>query len=123
MTWSDHDGAPPPGTVLCRFDALADGVGTAFPFGDGPYAFRLFVIRRGDTLTAYVNACSHLGIPLNPGVDHTFLTPDGTAIRCQHHGAQFAIDDGRCLKGDCDGIGLTPVPLAVVDGAVVIGDV
>lgn len=122
MMWSDHPDAPQMGTKLCALDDLADGRGTGFDFGDGPKPFRLFVVRRGDEVRGYVNACPHFGIELNPAPDHTFLSPDGTAIRCQHHGALFAIDDGRCLKGECDGEPLSPVPVRITGGTVVIGD-
>lgn len=122
MTWSNSPTAPAPGTVLCALADLADGVGTGFDIaGTGASRpFRLFVVRRGGRIWAYVNACAHFGIELNPGRGHTFLSPDGSAIRCQHHGALYAFDDGRCLKGDCDGEGLTAVPVAVRDGLVVI---
>lgn len=119
MRWSDHPYAPAGGTRLCTLAGLADGIGTAFDFGDEK-PFRLFVVRRGDQVWAYVNACAHFGIELNPGRDHTFLTPDRTAIRCQHHGALYAIKDGRCLKGECGGAGLTAVPVTVRDGVVFV---
>ena len=122
MTSPNAPNTPLTGTILCALDTLTDGIGTGFDIGDDARPFRLFVVRKGDTVWAYVNACAHFGIELNPAADHTFLTPDGTAIRCQHHGAQYAIDDGRCLKGDCDGDGLTPIPVRVRNGNVVIGD-
>jgi nitrite reductase/ring-hydroxylating ferredoxin subunit len=122
MSWNDHPDAPEPGTILCTLDALADGLGTGFDFGAGAKPFRLFVVRRGKDLQGYVNACAHFGIELNPGADHTFLTPDGAAIRCQHHGARYAIEDGRCLGGACDGDGLTRVPVRIRGGDVVIGE-
>lgn len=120
MPWSDRPNAPAPGTDLCALDDLPDGIGTGFDFGGGDKRFRLFVVRQGIDAFAYVNACAHFGIELNPGADHTFLTPDGSAIRCQHHGAQYAIVDGRCLKGECDGEGLTPVPLRIEGGRIII---
>lgn len=121
MKWSDHPNAPARGTRLCALDGLADGIGTAFDFGSEK-PFRLFVVRRGNRVWAYVNACAHFGIELNPGRNHTFLTPDGTAIRCQHHGALYAIEDGRCLKGECGGDGLTAIPVAMRGGFVIIDD-
>lgn len=121
MTWTEHPHAPRPGTRVCRLDDLVDGIGTGFNFGDEK-PFRLFVVRKGLQVWGYVNACSHFGVELNPGADHTFLNPDGTAIRCQHHGALFAIEDGRCLRGECDGEGLTPVPVRIRDGHLEIGE-
>lgn len=122
MTWNDHPNAPKPGTVLCPLRNLKDGCGTGFDFGADDNPFRLFVVRQDTAVFAYVNACAHFGVELNPGRDHTFLTPDGTAIRCQHHGAQYAIADGRCLKGECDGVGLHAIPIVVLDGNVTISN-
>lgn len=121
MTWSDHPDAPPPGTLLCLLEDISDGGGSEFVFGDGDKPFRLFVVRRGPEVRAYVNACAHFGVPLNQVPAHGFLMPEGH-IECQVHYARYAFEDGRCLRGECGNEGLVPVPVVVDDTAIRIGD-
>ncbi|MEM6530970.1 MAG: NifU family protein [Myxococcota bacterium] len=47
--------------------------------------------RVGDTVKAYRNACSHLGMPLDGG------EVAGGIITCPYHGFEFALDSGDCL--------------------------
>ena len=90
-----------------------------FRIGDGDWPFRGFVVRSGERLVAYQNRCPHAGHPLNWS-EHRFLTPDGTAIICASHGAVFAIDDGACRGGPCNGKPLTLVAVVVRDGIVYV---
>ena len=66
----------------------------------------MLAIRRGDDVSAYVNACPHVWLPL------TFRSPrllseDGERLTCSNHLAQFAVDDGRALSGPVEpGCGL-----------------
>jgi len=68
---------------------------------------------------AYLNRCRHLPVPLvvlrskrPPIVESTdFLNPDGTALECRTHGAQFRLEDGLCIEGPCEGLPLYPLPL------------
>lgn len=120
--WNDTPFAPFPGEKICALEDLTDGIGTEFVFGAGKKPFRIFIIRKAARIWGYVNACAHFGVPLNPGKGHTFLTDDGSKIRCQVHSAEYAIEDGSCARGECDGEGLTAVPLILVDGEVLIGD-
>lgn len=122
MSWTDLPNAPAPGTVLCAANDVTETRGRGIDLAGAPKPFRLFIVRRGADVFAYVNACAHFGIELNPGRDHTFLNADGDSIRCQHHGAQYAIEDGRCLKGECDGDGLMAIPVTVRAGHIVIDD-
>jgi len=62
----------------------------------------LFVIRKGDELRAFKNACPHRGVELNWTPDN-FLTADGDYIQCGMHGALFRIDNGECIHGPCIG--------------------
>lgn len=78
-----------------------------------------FVVRQGNTIRAYLNSCPHQRVPLNWKPD-TFLTPDLDAIQCSLHRALFRIDDGYCTEGPCAGRSLTPVPVTVENGQVVI---
>ncbi len=106
-------------TVLCPLDAIPVPGSKGFTLGRGEAACEIFVVRDANGLRAYRNACPHTGGPLDwtPG---RFLTRDGKAILCATHGALFRIDDGYCLRGPCAGQSLTPVPVAVRDGLVVL---
>jgi len=81
----------------------------------------MFVVRRGNDVFGYVNICPHAGTPLDwtPG---QFLTRDKTNLLCATHGAQFRIEDGLCVAGPCPGSSLTPVPIGILGGDVVIAD-
>jgi nitrite reductase/ring-hydroxylating ferredoxin subunit len=122
MDWKDLPSAPKPGQEICALDAIDDGVGREFEFGDGDRPFKMFIIRQGASLHAYVNACAHFGVPLNSRKDHRFVTEDRRQIICQVHYAKYAIDDGRCLSGECNGEGLKPIPVFVRDEVVIIGE-
>jgi len=88
-------------------------------FGDPPTPFEMFVVRRGENAWGYFNSCPHAGSPLNwtPG---NFLDRSNTLIQCATHGAQFNMDDGACVSGPCPGSRLTPVPVVVKDGKILI---
>jgi nitrite reductase/ring-hydroxylating ferredoxin subunit len=42
---------------------------------------------------------------------------------CDKHGALFEVDTGLCLDGPCEGKGLSPLSLQVVDGSICIANV
>lgn len=68
----------------------------------------VFVVRRDGAITAYRNACPHLGIPLN-WQENQFLDTEGGLIQCATHGALFLIDSGECISGPCAGDYLSPL--------------
>jgi nitrite reductase/ring-hydroxylating ferredoxin subunit len=106
--------------MLAALGAVADGSAREFRFG-ARGGFSMFVVRRGETLAAFVNACPHFGTPLNDRAP-TFLTPDGSRIRCTTHFSEYRIDDGFGLVGFGKDCWLDPVPVHLMDGAIVIGD-
>ncbi len=110
---------PAGGTRLCRLDELPDPGARGFVFGHGTKRTELFVIRRGDRVYGYVNACPHQGTPLETFPDR-FLTRDGRQILCTTHGARFRLTDGRCVHGPCKGKALTPLSLVVHRGEIVL---
>ncbi len=93
---------------LCDLDDIDDGGSAGFIAG----ATMVMVIRQGQRVFAYVNACPHIGAPLDfsPG---KFLSADGSHIMCSTHGALFRIEDGFCVSGPCAGDALKPVDAAV----------
>lgn len=106
---------PPPGTLLCRVADIPE-TGLALERDD----WRLALVRRGERVTAFVNACAHFGVRLNAKPDRGFVDPVRGVLVCHVHYARYAPDDGRCLSGECGADGLVPVAVTVRDGNVVI---
>ena len=104
--------------ALCRADAILDGTSKGFPPAPGGFT-GLFAIRQGDAVHVYVNACPHIGTPLNWTPDR-FLSHDGSRIVCATHGAEFRIADGECLRGPCFGDRLERVVIQIKDGIVYV---
>ena len=103
-------------TPLCRIGEIEDGEGRGFVLGEGAEALSVFVVRAGQRAFAYVNACPHLGTPLDwggfDGTGSRFVSADSGNILCATHGAEFRLEDGFCLAGPCIGAGLQPVALS-----------
>lgn len=108
----------PSGISLGALDLIADGAARNFVIALRAGRFHGFVVRRGDTVTGYVDRCPHMGVPLAQTLDQ-YLSPDGALIQCSWHGALFRIDDGACVGGPCAGARLNPWPLQVRDGRIV----
>jgi nitrite reductase/ring-hydroxylating ferredoxin subunit len=104
--------------ALCRVDDIPDGGGKGFPAPAGSFT-GLFAIRQGNDVFVYVNACPHIGTPLD-WVPDKFLTVDGKRIICATHGAEFRINDGHCVSGPCTGDTLEKVLIQVNDGVIFI---
>jgi len=113
---------PPPGIPLGRLDEIAEDAGRGFLVGTGAGQVAVFVVRAGDRAFAYVNACPHLGTPLDWGGfddDGRFVSADSGNILCATHGAEFRLEDGYCLAGPCAGARLQPVEIGLgADGMV-----
>jgi nitrite reductase/ring-hydroxylating ferredoxin subunit len=90
--------------VICPLHELADPGAKGFTMGGGDWPLRGFVVRRGDTVRAYVNHCPHAGFPLNWQPDQ-FLAPEAPLILCVMHGALFEIESGRVRVGTVRGQG------------------
>ena len=119
--WRTRPRAPATGTVLGPLAEIAVGAAREYVFGQGPSAFRMFVVRLdGDDLRGYLNLCPHYSLPLNKA-PHDFLSADGQALLCSRHFALFRKDDGLCTSGACDGERLDPVPVSLEGGMLVIG--
>ena len=106
-----------------RICALADLGATGakeFEYGN-PRQYWGFVVRvrdgGDDGVRGYINACPHVGLPLNLSGDYFFDT-EGKLLLCQMHGALFRPEDGFCVSGPCQGEHLQPLKLEIRDGAV-----
>jgi len=107
--------------VLCALSELDATGSKGFAVGDGDWPLRGFLVRTAKGVAAWINTCPHAGHPLNFRPDR-FLTPDGNLILCASHGALFTRDTGLCIAGPCPGQSLTPVPIEVVGGFVMLAD-
>ena len=104
--------------MLCRLDDIPEGGAKGFGPSSGGFT-GLFAVRRGEQVVVYVNACPHLGVPLDWTPDR-FLSGDGSRIVCATHGAEFRIGDGLCLRGPCLGDRLEAVMIEVNEGVVLV---
>ena len=107
--------------VICRVAELEVSGARAFTLGGGEWPLRGFVLRERDQVRGYLNRCPHAGHPLDlvPG---RFLTADGSLILCSSHGALFEKSTGLCVAGPCPGRTLTPLPLRIESGLVMLAD-
>jgi nitrite reductase/ring-hydroxylating ferredoxin subunit len=107
--------------VICRVTDLESRGTRAFTIGRGDWPLRGLLVSTGSQILGYVNHCPHAGHPLDlvPG---RFLTADGLLILCSSHGALFEKASGYCVAGPCAGKALTPVPLKIDSGFVLLAD-
>lgn len=111
-------GEHPPGEhPLCRLDDIPDGEARGFTVGTGGGKRIILVTRRGGEVYAYVNACPHIGAPLD-WTPNRFMSHDGRHLLCAMHGALFRVEDGYCVSGPCAGQRLAAVAVVPVDGQV-----
>jgi len=104
------------GKPLCHVDDLPpDGAREFRVDGDRPTF--VIVLRRGQTVSAWLNACPHAGRPLNWAPDKFLFSPDDQLV-CAAHGATFELESGTCVLGPCPGARLTPFPIETRDGEV-----
>lgn len=110
---SENLARPAPGARLCALADIADPGAKGFLFRQGEALFLGFVVRRGETVTGFIDRCPHAGMPLAL-LPNRYLTREGDLILCSSHGALFRPADGLCLGGPCAGKSLTGWPVAVV---------
>jgi len=103
--------------LIGRLDDLADPGSREFAIQTAHSSLRGFVVRKRDTVFAYVNRCPHAGHILNRSPD-SFLSVDREKIMCRSHGALFAIDTGVCVEGICLGERLQRIPVHLHEGLI-----
>jgi nitrite reductase/ring-hydroxylating ferredoxin subunit len=113
----DNPARPPFGAALCRLEDIPEGGARGFVFREGDALFAGFILRKGKTVTGFVDHCPHAGWPL-AGLADQYLTRDGDFILCSGHGALFQKTDGLCVSGPCYGEHLEAWPVEVVRGVV-----
>jgi nitrite reductase/ring-hydroxylating ferredoxin subunit len=109
----EPQGAPAPGTVLKQLDSVPDPGGAPADYDGLP----ILILRSGEQVRAYINACPHQGRPLCLPSGKT-LVSEGQFLVCPFHGASFDLDTGQCVGGPAGGSRLKPVAVTVADGEV-----
>jgi len=104
---------------LCLLEQLPDGQSRGFVVDLEDGRKTLLAVRTGNSVYIYINACPHIGTPLDLKPDQ-FLNDDGSLIICSTHGALFEIDTGFCISGPCGGSSLSPVKSHIKDDWVYI---
>lgn len=96
--------------LLCNKNEINNYTARGFDIETDSGKIGLIVLRQDKSVSAYLNNCPHLNVPLNWQPDD-FISLEGTHIQCATHGALFALEDGLCISGPCRGQSLTPVPI------------
>jgi nitrite reductase/ring-hydroxylating ferredoxin subunit len=113
--WHALPNAAATGTLLGQRSHLEDGSATMVSVEaasqDGE-PFKVLLLRSGETVRAFVNRCSHFGVPLAAKQAQLMFKPH-VSITCNVHYARFRWADGTCESGECDGQGLIPIALDI----------
>ena len=108
--------------VIGRSIDLHDsGIGIRFTVEQNGDRKPAFVIRYQGSVFAYLNQCSHLGIPLDIRPGNVF-DASGDLLICAAHGATYAPDSGACAGGPCFGEALPALGVYEDRGRVVLDD-
>jgi nitrite reductase/ring-hydroxylating ferredoxin subunit len=106
--------------VICLSSELSDlGDGVRFEVEVDGKPEPAFAVRYQGCIYAYLNRCAHMPMELDwkPG---KFFDVWGLHLICSTHGATYAPDTGKCLRGPCFEEGLVPVPVEERDGRVIV---
>lgn len=100
---------------LCALNDIEPGSSRGFDM-DGNGRDNFFVVRQGDQIYAWRNACPHLGYEGSsmPWKKNAYLNKR-SQIMCSAHGALFEIESGVCVSGPCPGKQLTKENVQVGD--------
>lgn len=102
---------------ICALADLDDPGARGFTLGTGATREEIFLVRKDESVFAYLNRCPHANQRLDARPNR-FLTMDETKILCGVHAALFRIEDGLCTSGPCAGKHLEPVEIEIADGRV-----
>ncbi len=106
--------------LICASTDLADGGdGVRFEIEVDGRPEPAFAVRYAGRVYAYLNRCAHMPMELDwkPG---KFFDAWGLHLICSTHGATYAPDTGRCVRGPCFEEGLVSIPVEERDGRVFV---
>lgn len=91
--------------------------------GFGPKPAEAFLVRIDNDYHVYLNACRHVGIPLD-WMPNEFFDETDKLLLCRTHGAVYEPATGLCVGGPCTGKSLTRIPIEVSkEGEIHLGEV
>ncbi|MCZ6503447.1 MAG: Rieske 2Fe-2S domain-containing protein [Gammaproteobacteria bacterium] len=100
-------------SLLCgSIDLEERGRAVSFRVQKEQRIYPAFVVRADGVARGYLNACAHVGLPLD-GRRGQFWYLDGTYLGCVQHGAIYEPNTGLCVRGPCEGLSL--IALNVVE--------
>lgn len=106
--------APARGTVLKSLADIPDPGGAPADYA----ALPILIVRSGELVRAFINACPHQGRPLCLPSGKTLVSEERFLV-CPFHGASFEIETGAAAGGPVGNTGLKPVAIEVQNGQVV----
>jgi len=106
-------------TPIARIAAVPDRGAIVVELDRNGARLSLILTRAGDKIAAFRNKCPHAGYPLQRA-DGRVLVQDGRYMVCGAHGASFALTDGACAGGPCNGDGLERIAIDVRDGDILL---
>lgn len=109
---------PAEARALCHVDEILDGQARGFPPAPGGFN-GLVAWRAGADVRVFVNACPHIGTPLDWMPDK-FMDKGGKHLICATHGAAFVPLTGECILGPCKGDYLETVATEIKDGVIYV---
>ena len=108
------------GEWRCATADLPPGRTLTFRLERGGRRVEGFVVNHEGQIRAWINACPHVGTPLDLWPNE-FYSEDGRTLVCSTHGAVFEPVTGYCVAGPCATDSLRPLPLRCEDGTLVVG--
>ena len=107
------------GEWRCATADLPPGRTLTFRLERGGRRVEGFVVNHEGQIRAWINACPHVGTPLDLWPNE-FYTEDGRALICSTHGALYEPVSGLCTAGPCVGDRLTALPLTLDGDTLVV---
>jgi nitrite reductase/ring-hydroxylating ferredoxin subunit len=112
---------PAPGTALIALDEIECPGAVALDFRTADALYSIIIARdENGGAYAYENNCPHLRTGLER-FDGVMLVEQQRYLICAMHAASFRMNDGYCVGGPPLGARLTPEPIAIENGIVLLG--
>ncbi|MEO8038404.1 MAG: Rieske 2Fe-2S domain-containing protein [Betaproteobacteria bacterium] len=108
--------------LICAAAALGEGgVGVRFDVERFGKRVPAFVVRYDGVVHGYLNQCAHVPVELD-WAEGMFFDLSGLYLICATHGATYLPENGRCVRGPCNGSGLRKLSVYERDGSVYIAE-